>query len=192
MLVLAVAGGAYAVALVRGGFSARGAPSALEAGLARAARGLSVSARTRALRSPMAATPDVLAAARAHWADHCASCHANDGGGDTPLGKNLYPKAPDLRAPATQRLSDGELYRIIQDGVRLSGMPAWGADVDDDSETWALVAFIRHLPQLEAPERAAMERMNPRSPEEWREEEQEEDFLHGGSAPPATHELHSH
>jgi mono/diheme cytochrome c family protein len=72
-------------------------------------------------------TPEVLSAARSHFADHCASCHGNDGSRKTEIGWNLYPKAPDMRLPETQNLTDGEIYYIIHNGIRLTRMPAWGS-----------------------------------------------------------------
>ncbi len=175
-----IAGGVYFAFMVRGGFAARDQPSALEARVARAARSMAVPGHAKSLRNPLGATEDVLSTGRAHWADHCAICHANDGSGETQIGKNLYPKAPDMRAGATQELSDGELYYIIQNGIRLSGMPAWGERaVDDDKESWALVAFIRHLPRLGVDEIKKMEKLNPKSAEEKHEEQEEEEFLRG-------------
>ncbi len=76
--------------------------------------------------NPVPNTPEVLAEARAHWADHCASCHANDGSGDSLMGRRTYPPAPDMRRPETQHLSDGELFYIIQNGVRLTAIAARG------------------------------------------------------------------
>ena len=184
-LVLLIAGGVYMASVIRGGFAARDQPSALETRIARAARSLAVPSRVRSLRNPLTATAEVLADARAHWADHCAICHANDGSGDTQIGRNLYPKAPDMRAGPTQAKSDGELYSIIQNGIRLSGMPAWGeGGVEDDKGTWALVAFIRHLPDLGANEIKEMENLNPKSPDEQREEQEEEEFLRGEEGKP--------
>ncbi len=97
------------------------------------------------------------------------------------MGKGLYPPAPDMRQTGTQSLSDGELYYIIRNGVRLTGMPAWGKAEpgDSDEETWMLVLFIRHLPHLTAEEEKAMERFNPKSEAEREEEQQEQDFLNG-------------
>ena len=176
------AGGVYFAIVVRGGFAARDQPSALEARVARAARSMAVPAHAKSLRSPLRATEDVVSTGRAHWADHCAICHANDGSGETQIGKNLYPKAPDMRAAATQELSDGELYYIIQNGIRLGGMPAWGEPgVDDEKESWALVAFIRHLPRLGVDEVEKMQEMNPKSAEEKHEEQEEEEFLRGAN-----------
>jgi mono/diheme cytochrome c family protein len=138
----------------------------------------------------MPATTGMSAQGRNHWADHCATCHANNGSGETEMGRNLYPKAPDMRHPETQSLSDGELYYIIRNGVRMTGMPAWGKpeDGDSDHETWMLVSFIRPLPQLSAEEETAMEKFNPKSAAEREEEEQEEDFLNGKTPKEATHD----
>jgi len=66
----------------------------------------------------------LIAEAKAHFADHCAICHANNGSGNTEIGRNLYPKAPDMRLPQTLNLTDGELYYTIHNGIRLTGMPA--------------------------------------------------------------------
>ncbi|HUJ71724.1 MAG TPA: c-type cytochrome, partial [Verrucomicrobiae bacterium] len=107
---------AAAVAIVTGtgairhGFSARTQPLALEAAIARKLRHLAVPASAQTQSNPFRATPDMLAQARRHFADHCAGCHANDGSGKTAMGQNLYPKSPDMRLSATQQLSDGELY----------------------------------------------------------------------------------
>jgi mono/diheme cytochrome c family protein len=115
----------------------------------------------------------------AHWADHCATCHANDGSGDTELGKRTYPPAPDMRLPATQQLTDGELFYIIENGIRLTAMPAWGGGALDEHESWKLVHFIRHLPQLTDAERAEMQKLNPKVPQELKEEFEDERFLRG-------------
>ena len=80
------------------GFSAREEPRILERMMARTARRWAVPAAARRAVNPIAFSPDVWVAGRAHFADHCASCHANDGGGDTELGRNMFPRAPDMRA----------------------------------------------------------------------------------------------
>lgn len=91
----------------------------------------------------------MLKQSRAHFAGHCAICHVNDGSGKTPIGKNVYPKAPDLRLSDTQSLSDGELFWVIHNGIRFTAMPAWGdSPPENDQDSWLLVHFIRHLPQI--------------------------------------------
>ena len=173
---LTVVGG---VLLLRGGISARAEPLRVRgADRAHAAElgdplGGARGERTRSRRAR-----GVLAAGLAHFADHCATCHANDGSGQTAIGRKLYPRAPDMRGPATQRLTDGELFYIIENGVRLTGMPAWGGPGTAEG-SWHLVHFIRHLPKLTAEEKAQMEALNPKSPDEWRALQDEDAFLRG-------------
>ena len=181
LLVLVTGAGliaAAAASILHNGLSARATPSALEATLARNARRLSWPRDARATKNPIPSSADVLREARLHFADHCAVCHGNDGGGDSTLGQGLYPKPPDLRQSETQNLSDGEIFWIIENGVRFTGMPAFGGHGATD-DSWKLVLFIRHLPNLAAEERLEMERYNPKGPEDLSEEQEEQDFLRG-------------
>lgn len=145
-------------------FSARAVPSRLETAVARRVRHLSISADQRAKKSPLPTTAENLREGLEHFADHCAMCHANSGSGDTPIGRGLYPKPPVLRDAATQSLSDGELFSIIQNGIRFTGMPAFGGagGEHDEQDSWRLVQFIRHLPKITDKELAEMEKLNPR------------------------------
>jgi mono/diheme cytochrome c family protein len=180
-VVVVIIGAMVGYAAVRRGFSARAAPSRLEEWLAQSMRSWATPAKMREAKNPLAATRDVLGEARAHWADHCAVCHANDGSGNTQIGRNLYPRAPDMRTDRTQRLTDGELYSVIENGVRLTGMPAWGtSDTMGSKESWALVAFIRHLPRLSEKELQEMHRLNPKGAHERGEDQEEQDFLNKG------------
>jgi mono/diheme cytochrome c family protein len=191
--VVAVAGLAAAVVagILHDGLSARATPTHLEAMMARNARHLSIPANARETRNPAAGTAENLREARLHFADHCATCHGNDGRGDTLIGRGLYPKPPDLRANETQKLSDGELFWIIENGVRFTGMPAF-ATPKAESDSWELVLFIRHLPQLTVEERTEMERNNPKGPDDRAEEQQEEDFLNGAAPQPNPDATHHH
>jgi mono/diheme cytochrome c family protein len=194
LLVQAVVAAIAAWVLMRKGLSAKEEPPAAEVYLARLFRHLAVPSGQRGARNPVTLTPEVLSGARAHFADHCASCHGNDGRGQTTIGRNLYPRAPDMSLPATQNMSDGEIFYTIKHGVRLTGMPAWGADTRaDDEASWALVHFIRHLPKITPEEIAEMEAINPKSPAEMRQEEEEREFLEGGNeAPKPSREGHTH
>jgi mono/diheme cytochrome c family protein len=175
------------VALVRRGVSTRDEPTRAEALTARALRRLAMPQRASGLKNPLPASEGTVAAGRAHFADHCASCHGNDGKGQTWMGRNLYPRAPDMTLVATQSLSDGEIYWIIENGVRLTGMPAWGNGGDQDEETWALVSFIRHLPHATEVEIREMKRLNPKSAAELEEERAAEAFLRGDGPASASH-----
>lgn len=172
----------YGIALTRQGFSARGRPSLIEKFAATTARKMAVPSDYRKLRNPFSGSPENIQAGMEHFSDHCATCHANDGGGDTFFGKGLYPKPPDMRTAETQNKSDGELYYTIENGVRLSGMPAFGEEhsVGADAETWHLVLFIRHLPQIKSEELDEMKGLNPKTDVDRAEEEQEKEFLKGG------------
>jgi mono/diheme cytochrome c family protein len=187
--VLLIAVTVYGWFTIRHGFSARDNPSALEAYVAKTARKLSIPASERDAKNPFAPTAEILSEARAHFADHCATCHGNDGNGKTGIGQNLYPKSPDLRQSETQDLTDGQIYYIIHNGIRLTGMPAWGRPGKDD-DSWKLVLFIRHLPQMTPEEMKQMEQFNPKSAAERSEEEDEEGFLNEGKAPETKMKMH--
>src|SRR5689334_7712192 len=110
------------------GFSAKDEPTEIEAFFARRLRLLAISRHARTLANPVKASPEVLTRATEHFADHCASCHGNDGKGVTLIGRGLYPKPPDMTQPATQQLTDGELYYIIENGMRFTGMPGFAEE----------------------------------------------------------------
>lgn len=169
--------------MLRRGFSALDEPSALEAFVARTMRSWAVPSDLRSRKNPVPLTPAVLAEARAHFADHCAACHGNDGKG-AAMGRQMYPKAPDMTR-RTQSLSDGEIFSMIENGVRLTGMPGFGSGTAESAyASWTLVHFIRHLPNLTPEELAEMQKLNPKSPDEYEQMKAEEAFLAGGDAPP--------
>lgn len=201
LIVIAIvgAGAVYATVLVRRGFSARDNPSWIEAFAAGIAKRLAVPASYR-LKNPYPPTAENVREGEEHFADHCATCHGNDGSGDTLFGRGLYPKPPDMRSADTQNKSDGELYYTIVNGVRLSGMPAFGSGSESasggegtgDPENWKLVLFIRHLPQITSEELEEMKKLNPKTEADRAEEQQEEEFLNGGEGPKTPAEGHHH
>jgi mono/diheme cytochrome c family protein len=175
------------------GISAKAQPGRVETFVARTMRRLAIPRSARDLKNPVAKSADVVAEGMAHYADHCAACHANDGSGETELGLGLYPKPPDMRLGSTQSLTDAELFYIIENGVRLTGMPAWSTGTEEGAvESWKLVHFIRELPRLTPDQIEQMKASNPRSPEEIRQQIAEEEFLKGGrdrppAKPPVSH-----
>jgi len=192
ILALLGCGIAIVASVLHDGLSAKATPTQLETIVARNARHLAIPAGARAQQNPVLDSPEVQRDGRLHFADHCASCHANDGSGHTLYGEGLYPKPPDLRSQATQDLTDGELFWIIENGVRFTGMPAFSSKEDHgDSidhggtqDSWELVHFIRHLPRLTDAERLEMERYSPKSLHERAEEAEEEQFLSGATPKP--------
>lgn len=180
ILATALAGGWLGYTMFHTGFSAKAEPGALEIVMARQVRHLAIPLSQRNAANPFPASPAILQEALQHFADHCATCHANDGSGDTPIGKNVYPKAPDLRKADTQSLSDGELFFIVHNGIRFTGMPAWGkGKPEEDQDSWKLVQFIRHLPRITPEELEDMKRYNPKTERERQEEAAFERFLSG-------------
>lgn len=181
------------LSMLRTGLSTHDQPTRMEMTIARLARHWAVPPELREAKNPLPLTPQLLAEARAHFADHCASCHGNDGKGNG-MGKQMYPKAPDMTLEPTQSLSDGALFSIIENGVRLTGMPGFGNGTAESAYgSWGLVHFIRHLPKLSAEEIAEMEKLNPKSPEEWQQMQEEAAFLAGDETetaptPAATHQ----
>jgi mono/diheme cytochrome c family protein len=194
LLAIAVVAAGYGTVLVRRGFSARGTPSSIEKFAAATALKLAVPSKYRRLPNPFSASPGNLHVGMEHFADHCATCHANDGSGDTLFGKGLYPKPPDMRAAETQNKSDGELYYTIESGIRLSGMPAFGDEpaATGDADSWKLVLFIRHLPNLTADELKDMDQLDPKTDEERQEEKEEQEFLRGDSPQTPNRKSHDH
>ena len=193
MVMVAGLSGLIFLKTAANGFSARSEPSFLETLAAEQARRMAMPAGAKDRPNPVVKSKEVLDAGMAHWADHCAVCHANDGSGEAEMGRQMYPHAPDMRKERTQKLTDGELFYIIENGIRLSGMPAWGSGTDQDAQaSWHLVHFIRHLPALSPGEIKEMEKLNPKSPDELEEERQEEQFLKGQTPEEAPKEHHHH
>jgi mono/diheme cytochrome c family protein len=187
LAVLSVLVAAIANSIVSRGLSAHDEPSRAEEVLARAMRRWATPRATRDRTNPVQPTPEVIDQALAHYADHCSICHANNGSGETEIGGGLYPRVPDMRSATTQSLTDGELFSIIEHGIRLTGMPAWGnGTAEGERDSWGLVHFVRRLPKLSEEEIERMEALNPKTPAELKEKEETRRFLQGGSdTPPA-------
>lgn len=170
------------LSMIRNGFSAHDEPSTMEAFMATTMRRWAVPSDLQDAKNPLPLTPEILAEGRAHFADHCAGCHGNDGKGKTMMGPRFYPKVPDMTLAATQMQTDGELFATIENGIRLTAMPGFGnGTAESASGSWGLVHFIRSLPKITPAELAGMKALNPKSPEEC----QEAAFLagDGGEAP---------
>lgn len=76
----------------------------------------------------------------------CDICHSTDGRAERPPGRFMHPRAADLTSPQVQSYSDQELFWIIQNGIRFTGMPAFGK-VETTDHIWNLVSYVRTLPQ---------------------------------------------
>ncbi len=134
--------------IVSGGMRARQRPSTLESFVAQKLVNLSIPREARNLTNPVSdsASGGDVAAGHELYRKDCEVCHAYDGSGKTAASGGLYPPPLDLRRSAVvkRKRTDGELFYLIRNGVRNTGMPGWQLT---DQQTWQLVAFIRNLPE---------------------------------------------
>jgi mono/diheme cytochrome c family protein len=148
ILVLVVIVSVVAYSRVRaGGLSAEAEPGRVERAIASRLARLSIPSDAKQQANPFRADTTVWRTAADHYGDHCAGCHGPDGHGKTVVGQAMYPKTPDFADPTVQGRTDGELFYVIQNGVRWTGMPAWKHEHSPD-DTWRLVSFIRAVPTL--------------------------------------------
>jgi len=155
LLLIVVIGAVGVSALIWRGFRATTVPSRFETVVARSIRNFAIPRRSRHEKNPLEGNQENWQAGRDDYAARCATCHGQDGSGVTAVGRNLYPRVPDLRSPGTQQLTDGEIHYVIENGVQLTGMPAWGnPHRATENDSWKLVLFIRNLRPLDAQEQA--------------------------------------
>ena len=138
------------------------------------------------------ADPKRIAAGAGEYAEMCSGCHLAPGMKRTEISQGLYPRAPELRRGSG--LTPAEEFWVVKHGVKMTGMPAWGdGTADSAAGTWALVHFIRHLPQITPEELEEMKALNPKTREEMAAEAEEQKFLEGGDAsPPTSPSPHEH
>lgn len=103
---------------------------------------------------PSLADPARIEAGFAAYEDMCAVCHGSPGSEASVIARGLNPEAPRLDE-VVDRWSDAELFWIVENGVRMTGMPAFGA-THEDGELWDLVAFVRRLPSSSQSEYRAL------------------------------------
>jgi mono/diheme cytochrome c family protein len=99
--------------------------------------------------------PEDIRAGLAHYKENCVDCHGAPGVEESEFGEGLNPPAPDLTLPAVQRMRDGELFWVVSNGIRMTGMPAF-APTHKEDEIWKIVAFVRHLPEITKEEQQAL------------------------------------
>jgi mono/diheme cytochrome c family protein len=131
------------------GCSADKHPSREETSLANAAKDVTIPLEAGKKKNPLPESDQVVSQGQEVFLGSCAQCHGPDGRGDSDLGHSMDPPAMDLTSSHVQHWSDAELFWIIQNGVRLTGMPSWKSSIADD-DTWKLARFIHNLPRLDA------------------------------------------
>ena len=130
-------------------------PGLIERSLAPWGRDRSVATRALKEKNPYGGEPSAIATGLDHYRENCLMCHGAPEIAGAELSQGLNPPAPSLDKGGKGR-PDGELFWVIKHGLRMTAMPAFGP-THTDEEIWKIVAFIRHLPELTAPERAALQ-----------------------------------
>ncbi len=131
------------------GCSANKAPSEGETSLANAAKDVTIPLEAGKMTNPLPESAEVVSQGQEVFLGSCAQCHGADARGDTNIGRNMAPPAMDLSSAHVQHWSDAELFWIIQNGVRLTGMPAWKSTISDN-DTWKLARYIHNIPHAGA------------------------------------------
>ena len=97
--------------------------------------------------NPFASDPAALAVGLAHYKENCLDCHGARAIDAEEFAKGLNPAPPMLDMASTQKMTDGELFWIVSNGIRMTGMPAF-SPTHTEAEIWKIVAFVHHLPKL--------------------------------------------
>ena len=179
--ILLIAAGAAAIVFT-GSFntSAEDPPSKMERRLAEFALNKSVARRAPNRKNPLPATPETLRGGLAHFRENCVICHGAPGVDPGEIGQGLNPGAPDLTLPRVQARTDGQLYWLVDEGIRMTGMPAFGP-THGENELWQVVAFLRHLPEITEEEKAQL-----------KGKRQEAEHHHQEEPPPPAKPEHTH
>ena len=143
LLLVAAGGAALYIFVLPGLSSALPEPPRAEIALASFLLRHSVPEEAKHQVNPLGADPADIAAGQLIYQKNCETCHGHDGAGQTNIGRNQFPRAPTL-ATLLPGMSDGEIFYHVRNGIRNTGMPAWGFP---DREMWQLVLFMRQLPK---------------------------------------------
>jgi mono/diheme cytochrome c family protein len=127
----------------------------MEAKVATFALNKSVARRAPADKNPFQPTPEVLKEGLDHYRENCVVCHGAPGVDVSEIGQGLNPPSPELTLPRVQRRPDGELFWIVSNGIRMTGMPAF-KPTHKPEEIWKMVAFVRHLEEITADEQKVL------------------------------------
>lgn len=146
--LLVILSGAYNVAAIV-------PETALERGILHSAMRYSVQARAREeLREVWSESQ--LREGFKEFDGMCIVCHGAPGKERSDIGKGLRPQPPNL-AEVAQGWTSGQLFWIIKNGVKMTGMPAFGV-THDDKQLWSIVGFVRRLPRTSAQEYEMLEK----------------------------------
>ncbi len=143
-----VVSGAFNVAATsRAGF--------IERAIAEFGREESVDNHAQKMTNPYANDPSVLPAGLKAYREDCMTCHGVPGVERSDIAKGLNPHPPHLAWKGFAHMPDGEMFWVIKNGYRMTGMPGFGP-THSDEQIWQIVSFVRHLPNLTPEEKALL------------------------------------
>lgn len=113
-------------------------------------------------RAPQATNPfqndsTALDSGMDHFKENCLPCHGIPGVEPSEIAKGLNPHAPELKHRGLEEWSDGELFYLVKNGIRMTGMPALGP-THTDQEIWTIVYFLRHIENLSADQKRELQK----------------------------------
>ena len=114
----------------------------------------SVRTQSLGIEVPPLDEPGLAELGAAYYHHGCSPCHGAPGRKPSPIARSMLPDPPSLEAAAMD-WSTAELFWIIHNGQKYTGMPAW-LDYKREDEVWPVVAFMKALPELDADEYAAL------------------------------------
>ncbi len=114
----------------------------------------SVRRHARGIQVPDLSNPALIREGLVHYHFMCVTCHGSPGTPSSEIGQGLNPYPPELANEALKE-SDAEVFWVIKNGLRMTGMPAFGL-THEDQDLWAVVAFLKKLSQLSQGEYQAM------------------------------------
>lgn len=106
----------------------------------------SVDFHAAGIKPPPLDKPEMVMMGFRHYREMCVGCHLAPGVKNSEIRQGLMPRPPVLQKVAS-RLTPAEMFWIIKHGVKMTGMPAWGATHSDD-KIWSMVAFLKKLPAM--------------------------------------------
>ena len=118
----------------------------LTRGLITALRDRSIAAHSTGLQPPNLQDAALVSKGAGQYAAMCVGCHLAPGIPNSEIRPGLYPRPPNL---ARVHIAPEVAFWVIKHGIKMSGMPAWGA-THDDATIWSMVAFLQKLPDLDA------------------------------------------
>ncbi|HEV7516022.1 MAG TPA: cytochrome c [Thermoanaerobaculia bacterium] len=165
-----------AVVLILGGYlyinsglydvAATGGSRGFLDGIAHRVSDQSVAHHAAGIQAPPLSDPAQLKIGADHYQEMCVTCHGAPGVKMSEIGAGLNPSPPNL-IRSTRDMSPAEVYWIVKNGIRMTGMPAFGP-THDEATLWAITAFVKQLPtmtpqqyQALAPAHAAGEEHEP-------------------------------